>query len=261
MAAQAADYYQVLGVPRDADAKTIKNAFRRLACRYPDTSAEPEAEQRFKEIAEAYGVLSDPARRARYDTSGVAGLAGATPEDLWSGIDFARPGTIPRTCPDCAGTGQRTMQSQRGTVLVHQVTACQACQGRRSIIDQPCPDCHGTGRAVEHDKVTVRIPPASPKVRRCGWLGAECQAPPAESPAMPMWSSAPRPTPASPGRAPISGMTCTSRYPTPCSAPPQLFPHSTGSPGSRSRPEPSPARSRGLAARVCPVTAATAGET
>jgi molecular chaperone DnaJ len=84
------DYYEVLGVPRDADAKTIKNAFRQLARRYhPDTSTEPDAERRFKEIAEACGVLSDPAKRASYDAQGSAGLAGATAEDLWGGIDFA----------------------------------------------------------------------------------------------------------------------------------------------------------------------------
>ena len=84
------DYYEMLGVPRDADAKTIKNAFRQLARRYhPDTSTEPDAEQRFKEIAEAYGVLSDPAKRASYDAQGAAGLGGATAEDLWGGIDFA----------------------------------------------------------------------------------------------------------------------------------------------------------------------------
>ena len=84
------DYYEVLGVPRDADTKTIKEAFRQLARRYhPDISTEPDTEQRFKEIAEAYGVLSDPARRASYDAQGSAGLAGATAEDLWGGIDFA----------------------------------------------------------------------------------------------------------------------------------------------------------------------------
>jgi len=84
------DYYQVLGVPRDADAKAVKDAFRRLARRYhPDTSTEPDAEERFKEIVEAYGVLSDPARRRDYDASGLAGLAGTSPADLWGGIDFA----------------------------------------------------------------------------------------------------------------------------------------------------------------------------
>jgi len=84
------DYYEVLGVPRDADTTTIKDAFRQLARRYhPDISTEPDAEQRFKETAEAYGVLSDPAKRASYDAQGSAGLAGATAEDLWDGIDFA----------------------------------------------------------------------------------------------------------------------------------------------------------------------------
>src|SRR5512146_1197176 len=84
------DYYEVLGVPRDAGTETIKTAFRRLARRYhPDISTEPDAEQRFKEIAEAYGVLSDPAKRASYDAQGAAGVAGATAEDLWGGIDFA----------------------------------------------------------------------------------------------------------------------------------------------------------------------------
>jgi molecular chaperone DnaJ len=62
------DYYEILGVPRNADAQAIKNAFHRLARRYhPDRSQEPGAEARFKEITEAYTVLSDPARRAEYD--------------------------------------------------------------------------------------------------------------------------------------------------------------------------------------------------
>ena len=107
------DYYEVLGVPRDADTKTIKNAFRQLARRYhPDASTEPDAEQRFKEIAEAYGVLSDPARRASYDAQGSAGLAGATAEDLWGGIDFADifgprvpPGTQPGSVLRVEGRG------------------------------------------------------------------------------------------------------------------------------------------------------------
>jgi len=83
------DYYEVLGVPRDADAKTIKDAFRKLAMQYhPDRNKEPGAEERFKEIAEAYAVLSDPRKRADYDRGGFAGVAGFTPEDLFGGIDF-----------------------------------------------------------------------------------------------------------------------------------------------------------------------------
>jgi molecular chaperone DnaJ len=83
------DYYEVLGVGRDADAKAIKDAFRALALKYhPDRNKSPDAEERFKEIAEAYAVLSDPKKRAEYDARGFAGVAGFTPEDLFGGIDF-----------------------------------------------------------------------------------------------------------------------------------------------------------------------------
>ena len=65
------DYYQVLGVPRGADADAIKKAFRKLARKYhPDVSKSPEAEARFKEANEAYEVLSDPEKRKRYDALG-----------------------------------------------------------------------------------------------------------------------------------------------------------------------------------------------
>jgi molecular chaperone DnaJ len=84
------DYYEILGVPRDADADAIRRAFRRLALKYhPDRSTEPEAQERFKQIAEAYAVLSDPRKRAEYDARGHRAVAGFTPEDLWEGIDFA----------------------------------------------------------------------------------------------------------------------------------------------------------------------------
>jgi curved DNA-binding protein len=67
----ARDYYEVLGVPRNADAQTIQQAFRKLARRHhPDVNHDPAAEERFKEINEAYQVLSDPETRARYDRFG-----------------------------------------------------------------------------------------------------------------------------------------------------------------------------------------------
>lgn len=62
------DYYKILGIEPEADAKAVKTAYRRLARKYhPDVSTEHEAEKRFKEVAEAYEVLSDEARRAEYD--------------------------------------------------------------------------------------------------------------------------------------------------------------------------------------------------
>jgi molecular chaperone DnaJ len=82
MQAVTRDYYEVLGVPREADAAAIKDAFRKLAMQYhPDRNKEPGAEERFKEIAEAYAVLSDPRKRADYD-------AGVSPEDLFAGADL-----------------------------------------------------------------------------------------------------------------------------------------------------------------------------
>ena len=72
------DYYDVLGVARDADEQTIKKAFRKLARRFhPDVNTEdPEAEAKFKEAAEAYEVLSNPDSRAAYDRYGFDGLKG-----------------------------------------------------------------------------------------------------------------------------------------------------------------------------------------
>ena len=73
------DYYEVLRVPKDADIKTIKKAFRGLARKYhPDMKPDdPNAEDKFKEAAEAFDVLSDNDKRAKYDRFGHEGLSGA----------------------------------------------------------------------------------------------------------------------------------------------------------------------------------------
>lgn len=73
-----ADYYETLGVSRNADKEEIKRAYRRLARKYhPDVNKEAGAEERFKEINRAYEVLSEPEMRARYDRFGEAGVSGA----------------------------------------------------------------------------------------------------------------------------------------------------------------------------------------
>ncbi|MFM6188759.1 MAG: molecular chaperone DnaJ [Planktothrix sp.] len=73
----AGDYYEILGVSRDADTEELKRAYRRLARKYhPDVNKEPGAEERFKEISRAYEVLKEPEMRARYDRFGEAGVAG-----------------------------------------------------------------------------------------------------------------------------------------------------------------------------------------
>src|SRR5271166_1053 len=321
------DYYEVLGVPPDADSTAIKNAFRQLARRYhPDISTEPDAEQRFREIAEAYGVLSDPAKRASYDAQGFAGLAGASAEDLWGGIDLAdilgpgmtafgglfdrlfgqaaagpprgqdlradlviplrrvrtggketvtitrpgpysrcagsgaEPGTAPRPCPDCGGTGQQTAASRRGPVVVRQVTTCPACCGRGQVIDQPCRACDGSGQVVQEDKITIRIPRGVPEgtALRLGGRGMPSPAP-GGPPGDAYVITGPAPILGSPGRAPTCATTCTSGYPTPCLAPPRPFRHSTGRHTCRCRPEHSQATCCRSKAKACLASAGTAG--
>ncbi len=74
----ARDYYEILGVSREADKEEMKSAYRRLARKYhPDVNKEPGAEERFKEINRAYEVLSEPETRARYDRFGEQGVSGA----------------------------------------------------------------------------------------------------------------------------------------------------------------------------------------
>src|SRR5229473_7515626 len=78
MASAKKDYYEVLGVSREADAEEIKRSYRKLAMKYhPDRNVgDAEAEEKFREAAEAYEVLRDPEKRQRYDRYGHAGLDG-----------------------------------------------------------------------------------------------------------------------------------------------------------------------------------------
>ena len=75
--AEKQDYYEVLGVDKNASEKDIKKAYRKLAMKYhPDVSEEEGAEEKFKEVSEAYAVLSDDEKRQRYDQFGHAGMDG-----------------------------------------------------------------------------------------------------------------------------------------------------------------------------------------
>ena len=76
------DYYEVLGVDKSASAEEIKKAYRKMAIKYhPDKNpGDKEAEEKFKEAAEAYSILSDPDKKSRYDQFGHAGVEGAGPD-------------------------------------------------------------------------------------------------------------------------------------------------------------------------------------
>ena len=78
MTTQKRDYYDILGVSKNASEDDLKKAFRKLAFQYhPDRNKEASAEEKFKEINEAYQVLSDPEKRSQYDRFGHAGLGGS----------------------------------------------------------------------------------------------------------------------------------------------------------------------------------------
>jgi len=215
------DYYEVLGVSRTATEDEIKKAYRKLALKYhPDKNPENrrEAEERFKELVEAYQVLSDSERRGLYERFGHAAFeqGGATGFDFSAGFediigdlfgDFfgagrgrggsrarrrgqdlryelevafeeaafgcektisvprlapcetcggrgAKPGTAPRTCPQCRGSGQ--VRFQQGFFSI--AKTCGHCNGQGSVIAHPCPSCNGTGAQRRTHQLSIKIP-------------------------------------------------------------------------------------------------------
>ena len=160
------DYYEVLGVPKDSSEKDLKGAYRKLAMKYhPDRSEEPDAEEKFKELSEAYAVLSDPEKRQKYDQFGHAGInsqysqedlfRGVNFEDLLRGFGFGGAGGGGRGGGEGIfdmffGGGGRGQQA-RGRDLRYDVniTLEQAATGLESIIEvartENCTTCHGSG--------------------------------------------------------------------------------------------------------------------
>ncbi|HAZ12703.1 MAG: hypothetical protein A2X86_11100 [Bdellovibrionales bacterium GWA2_49_15] len=146
------DYYEVLGVSRQADAAKIKDAFRELAMRFhPDRNKVPGAEERFKEIAEAYAVLSDPDKKQKYDTQGFEGVSDFRPDDLFGGINFDEVFGVPlfENFFD-----RHRFHRKKGDDLevVIEVPLAKIMAGGTEKIKvqrrEPCESCHGSGAAA-----------------------------------------------------------------------------------------------------------------
>ena len=215
------DYYEVLGVARTATEDEIKKAFRKLAHKHhPDRNPDnpKHAEERFREISEAYQVLCDAERRSLYDRFGHA----AFEQGAGAGFDFsagfediigdlfgdffgtgrrggrgrarrgqdlryeleiafeeaafgcektisvprlvtcstcngggAKPGTSPRACPQCHGSGQ--VRFQQGFFSI--AKTCGHCNGQGTIIANPCSACSGAGVQRRVQQLNIKVPP------------------------------------------------------------------------------------------------------
>jgi molecular chaperone DnaJ len=213
------DYYEILGIDRGASPEQVKKAYRRLAHQFhPDKNpGDKAAEERFKELSEAYEALSQPEKRSAYDRFGHAGVGRAAEgyadfgnagfgglfDDLFEGFfgttgrrrsaahrgadlrynltitleeaarglekeilvprleacgscggSGARPGSRPKTCNLCRGTGQ--VRFSRGFLTVSQ--PCQQCRGEGTVLEDPCRTCQGQGRVRVERTLSVKVP-------------------------------------------------------------------------------------------------------
>jgi molecular chaperone DnaJ len=224
------DFYKTLGVSKDASTADVKKAYRRLAREnHPDSNpGNKAAEERFKDISEAYAVLSSPEKRKQYDEArtlfgqfkgGFGGPGGPGPfgggggttdfdlSDLLGGIfggggrggrrrpqgrrgddveteatitfqqavdgatlplrmtsdeacptchgTGAKPGTVPKVCTKCQGSGMQTSAS--GGVFA-MTEPCSQCRGRGLVVEHQCATCRGSGRAPSSRTLQVRVP-------------------------------------------------------------------------------------------------------
>jgi len=145
------DYYEVLGINRNASEEKIKSAFRKLAFKYhPDHNREDRAEEKFKEINEAYEVLSDPDKRAAYDRFGHGGSEGFFRQGF-DGFDFGGFGDIFDAFFGGGVTTATRQGPQRGADLHHRITITfeEAAFGVEKEINilrtEHCSLCQGTG--------------------------------------------------------------------------------------------------------------------
>ena len=171
------DYYEVLGATKSSNPDEIKSQYRKLALKFhPDRNKSPDAQEHFKEISEAYAVLSDSSKRQLYDQHGHDGVDGRySTEDIFRGAggNFndvyqdlfggrSRGGGFESIFENLFGGGGRGFNRQRGNDLLHEcyITLEDVLHGKQIELDLQkyvdCPDCNGTGCNPGTSKTTCK---------------------------------------------------------------------------------------------------------
>ncbi|RZN14658.1 MAG: molecular chaperone DnaJ [Methanosarcinales archaeon] len=181
--AQKRDYYEILGIPKTANVDEMKKAYRKLAMKYhPDKNKSPDAEDRFKEISEAYGVLSDETKRKQYDQFGHAGIDSKySREDIFKNIHFedffgggggSGSGSIFDIFFGGGGGSAREHRPQQGDDLIYrlQVPFKTAVFGVKRVVEllktETCGVCSGSGTKPGTTPKTCKVCGGTGQVQR-----------------------------------------------------------------------------------------------
>ena len=176
------DYYDILGLDKNASKSELKKSYRKLALKYhPDKNSSKDAEEKFKEISEAYAVLNDDEKRKLYDTYGHAGIdqqfsqedifRGADFGDIFRnmGFDFGFDDVFDRFFGQRMGYTNRGRQRSRGADLRYDIEIKDAFNGFETTIQVPrsekCSNCNGTGAKPGTKPQTCSICDGSGKMR------------------------------------------------------------------------------------------------